>query len=154
MHNSILLALWAGVSFILYKIAAHFISERHHRNAAKRLGCEPAYQFNEFDIQGIRNVSRIIAADKKFRVPDYLKIRVDLACATEGKNITTIDQKVLGMRSTFTVDPKNVQAVLATQFKDFGLGERRNGNFSPLLGQGIVSIPISQSVLLNHLERY
>jgi hypothetical protein len=39
----------------------------------------------------------------------------------------------------FTVDPKNVQTILATQFKDFGLGDARNNNFKPLLGHGIVS---------------
>ena len=128
------------MSFILYKVVASFITERHHSNAARRLGCEPAYRYKLFDFQGIRNVSGIIAADKKQRVPDYLKERVDTACAEEGKNITTFGQHILGTRSTFTVHPKNVQAVLATQFKDFGLGERRNGNFSPLLGQGIVSI--------------
>lgn len=139
MHNSIILALWAGVSFILYKVVASFITERHHRNAAKRLGCELPYRQKGFDILGIRDVSRIIAADKKQRVPAYIKGRVDDACVVAGRRITTIDQKILGARSTFTVHPKNIQAVLATQFKDFGLGERRNGNFSPLLGQGIVS---------------
>ncbi|KZM22613.1 uncharacterized protein EKO05_0009710 [Ascochyta rabiei] len=139
MHNSILLVLWAGVSFVLYKLIAVVLTERHHRNAAARLGCEPAHQSKIFDFQGIRNVSRMIAADKQSRFPDYLKARVDTACAEEGKTITTFYQKVLGTRSAFTVDPKNIQAVLATQFKDFGLGERRNGNFSPLLGQGIFS---------------
>jgi hypothetical protein len=39
-----------------------------------------------------------------------------------------------------TIDPKNIQAILAVQFKEFGLGEGRNGNFNPLLGHGIVSI--------------
>jgi hypothetical protein len=142
MHNTILLALWASVSFVLYKVIASILTERHHRNAAKKLGCEPAHQFKGFDIQGIRNVMRIIKADKESRVPDFLKARVDDACALEGKNITTFDQNLLGARGFFTIDPKNVQAVLATQFKDFGLGERRNGNFAPLLGHGIVSVPI------------
>jgi len=36
-----------------------------------------------------------------------------------------------------TVDPKNIQAVLATQFHDFSLGQTRRGNFFPLLGNGI-----------------
>ncbi|KAH6637436.1 cytochrome P450 52A12 [Boeremia exigua] len=139
MHKTILLALWAGGSFILYKIVAYVLTELHHRREAKRLGCEPAFQFRLLDIQGIRNVWRMIAADKRFAVPEYLKGRVDNACAEEGKSITTFAMKVMGAKSIFTVNPKNVQAVLATQFKDFGLGERRNGNFSPLLGHGIFS---------------
>ncbi|CZS96200.1 probable cytochrome P450 52A12 [Rhynchosporium graminicola] len=35
-----------------------------------------------------------------------------------------------------TVEPENVKAILATQFKDFSLGERLQ-SFGPLLGQGI-----------------
>lgn len=35
-----------------------------------------------------------------------------------------------------TIDPENVKAVLATNFKDFGLGQRQRA-FGPLLGQGI-----------------
>lgn len=35
-----------------------------------------------------------------------------------------------------TIDPENVKALLATNFKDFGLGIRLDA-FGPLLGQGI-----------------
>jgi hypothetical protein len=142
MHNSILLALWAGGSFVLYKIVAYLLTERYYRNEAIRLGCEPAHRFKLVDFQGIRTVSRMIAADKKFQIPEWLKIRIDDARADKGNNITTFSQKILGTRSMFTVDPKNVQAVLATQFKDFGLGEKRNVNFSALLGQGIVRFTV------------
>ena len=42
------------------------------------------------------------------------------------------------MGKTFhnTIDPENVQAILATSFHDFGVGERL-GAFGPLLGRGI-----------------
>lgn len=141
MHNSILLALWAGGSFVLYKLVSFLLTERYHRNEAKRLGCEPAAKFDIVDFKGIRNVSRMIAADKKYEIPDYIKGRVDRECAKNGKTITTFDQNLLGVRNIFTTNPKNVQAVLATQFKDFGLGKKRNADFVPLLGQGIVSMP-------------
>jgi cytochrome P450 len=36
-----------------------------------------------------------------------------------------------------TIEPKNVQAILATKFKDFDLGHYRNKALRPLLGQGI-----------------
>lgn len=145
MHNSIILAFWAGGSFILYKIVTILLTERYYRNEAKRLGCEPPAEFNLIDFEGIRNMSRIIEADKKYNIPDFIKARVDKECADEGRTITTFNQKLLGARTIFTTDPKNVQAVLATKFKDFGLGEKRNYNFSALLGQGIVSIAIRES---------
>jgi cytochrome P450 len=42
----------------------------------------------------------------------------------------------LGRPRVITIEPKNVQTVLALKFKDFELGER-NKALSPLLGQGI-----------------
>ena len=36
-----------------------------------------------------------------------------------------------------TVEPANLQAMLATQFKDFAVGSRRYNSFSPLLGHSI-----------------
>lgn len=149
MHNSILLALWAGASFILYKIVAYVLTEIHYRKETKRLGCGPPHYFKLLDIQGVRNAWRMIAADKRAAIPDYIRSRVDNTCAEEGKYVTTFGMKVLGAPSIFTVDPKNVQAVLATQFKDFGLGERRNSNFAPLLGQGIVSVSCSYYLILS-----
>jgi len=48
---------------------------------------------------------------------------------------------IFGNPMTFTIEPENIQAILAKQFKEFGLGETRNANFNPLLGHGIVSSP-------------
>jgi hypothetical protein len=39
-----------------------------------------------------------------------------------------------------TIDPQNIQTILALKFKDFGLGVNRTENFEPLLGHGIVSL--------------
>ena len=45
-------------------------------------------------------------------------------------------QLLLGTRAINTIDPENIEAILSTQFKDFGLGAREQ-NFRPLLGRGI-----------------
>ncbi|KAK2774240.1 Cytochrome P450 52A2 [Colletotrichum kahawae] len=42
-----------------------------------------------------------------------------------------------GPREVYTVDPLNIQALLATKFQDFDLGARRIAQFSPLLGRSI-----------------
>lgn len=47
--------------------------------------------------------------------------------------------QVLGRFSFFTVDPANIKAILSTQFKEFGLGDRY-GQFLPLLGAGIFTL--------------
>lgn len=46
------------------------------------------------------------------------------------------DQNLLGVRGLDTVDPRIIEAVLSTQFEEFGLGQRRPC-FAPLLGDGI-----------------
>lgn len=59
--------------------------------------------------------------------------------AQNGRPTTTGYFRVFGEGGFFTIEPQNIKAILATQFKDFGLGDRRNGNFAPLLGRGIFS---------------
>ena len=49
---------------------------------------------------------------------------------------TTFEQVLLGSRGVDTIDPKNIEAVLSTQFDEFGLGARSD-NFRALLGHGI-----------------
>lgn len=51
----------------------------------------------------------------------------------------TFEAKMPGRRALFTVEPENVQAMLAHRFKDFDLGENRLTAFRPLLGNGIFS---------------
>jgi cytochrome P450 len=147
MSNSILLAAWVGISFVLYKIISSIIVSRRHAARARQLGCLPAHPTKQspFDPLGIQNVVKILKADKQFRIPQYLKGRVDDACVKEGRIINTFHQNIMGAEGYFTVEPKNIQAILATQFKDYGLGKRRNGNFAPLLGHGIVCTIVSKA---------
>ncbi|KAJ6257072.1 Cytochrome P450 [Drechslerella dactyloides] len=48
--------------------------------------------------------------------------------------------RFLGSTSITTAEPRNIQAVLTAQFKDFGIGPPRIGSFGPLLGSGIFSM--------------
>jgi cytochrome P450 len=43
----------------------------------------------------------------------------------------------IAQNNFITVEPENVKAVLSTRFKDYELGDERNGNFGQLLGHGI-----------------
>ena len=55
-------------------------------------------------------------------------------------------------RTLLTIDPKNVQAVLSTNFKDFQLGDPRRQSFFPLLGNGIFTVcTLSSSIYLNFI---
>ncbi|OCK99714.1 cytochrome P450 [Cenococcum geophilum 1.58] len=48
----------------------------------------------------------------------------------------TFEVKLLGRIGYFTTDPKNLEAILSTNFEDWGLGSRRPGLF-PMIGEGI-----------------
>ncbi|KAF1946402.1 cytochrome P450 52A12 [Clathrospora elynae] len=141
MHNSILLAIWSCVSFVLYKIISTILISRRHAAAARQLGCEPPPRFtqNIKDPIGIFTVMNLLKSEKKGRTPQWFKERFDNTCAEQDKSSNTYYQNLIGAEGYFTVEPKNIQAILATQFKDYGLGKRRNRNFSPLLGHGIFS---------------
>ncbi len=54
-----------------------------------------------------------------------------------GRECATFKQHMLGQEVYFTSDPKNIQALLATKFDDFGLGPARRGNMIVTLGDGI-----------------
>ncbi|KAK7998780.1 n-alkane-inducible cytochrome P450 [Apiospora marii] len=45
---------------------------------------------------------------------------------------------LFGLTGYFTTDPDNIEAILCTNFEDYGLGTRRLASF-PLLGEGIFS---------------
>ena len=55
----------------------------------------------------------------------------------EALNTFTIATNVFGLNGLDTIEPKNVQALLATNFKDFVLGDRRNKQLGALLGHSI-----------------
>lgn len=54
-----------------------------------------------------------------------------------GRLCSTWAGGMLGEKMYFTADPKNIQAMLATQFEDFCLGQGRRNNMEPTLGYGI-----------------
>lgn len=50
---------------------------------------------------------------------------------------STFGVNLMGDYVIFTNEPKNVQAVLVTKFKDFEIGQRRRDNSAELLGIGV-----------------
>jgi hypothetical protein len=139
MYSSLHLVLWSLCSFILYKLISFIATEIRYRRKERELGCQRALSIPSKDPLGISNILAILKADKEFRFPQLIKERTEKSWEAAGFQANTTYQNLLGSGEFFTVDPKNIQALLATQFKDFGLGAMRNKNFYPLLGWGIVS---------------
>ncbi|KAG4419738.1 hypothetical protein IFR04_007145 [Cadophora malorum] len=96
----------------------------------KQHGCKPHVQIPQseriigyglYKIQKKASQDRTILAIGKKRFED---------------NGNTWSATLMGRSFYNTIDPENVKAILATQFQDFGLGQRQE-SFGPLLGQGI-----------------
>ncbi|OOQ84751.1 Cytochrome P450 52A13 [Penicillium brasilianum] len=96
------------------------------------MGCKPAF---------IRPSRLPLGIDLVKRYMDTMEEQIlqndDLVLYEELDQRPTWNQNLLGTWHHITSDPKNVQAMLATQFKDFELGPFRRNMFNPVIGKGI-----------------
>jgi hypothetical protein len=130
MYN-FLPVLYVFLAYVLYRTVATILTNRRLQAKAQELGCQPPPVFPNRLPFGFDHVQRALKADKEKSYPDMMIERV----SEIGANTFQTDQ--LGSSILFTTEPKNIQALLATQFSDFCLGANRTGNFFPLLGNGI-----------------
>jgi len=129
--------------FFVYVVAALTgltIWKKHQlARKASKLGClpppaVPRYFWDPFSLVTVIKVFRAAASQNLL---EYLVEREEAVSKHGGFQARTylVPDLGLGGQNIATSDPKNLQAVLATQFHDFGLGPHRNGNFAPLLGK-------------------
>jgi hypothetical protein len=144
--------LWAAVSWVLYKGLNLLYIRRQHAIKSRKLACEPAPLWPATQL-GISTIKQMMAAQKAGRFPTYLREREEVLSTAKNRPVHTMRLSILGNEAHFTSDPKNIQALLATQFKDFGLGSARIGNFGPLMGDGIVGTGRSMGIVSANLER-
>jgi cytochrome P450 len=95
----------------------------------------PSYPGSGFG--GYKNLQALMQADKEQLFPDLLVKRERDMSELHGREVSTFKNHIMFQNVYFTSDPKNIQALLATQFNDFGLGSARIGNMSATLGSGI-----------------
>ncbi|KAJ5232375.1 hypothetical protein N7468_005331 [Penicillium chermesinum] len=113
------------------------VNSWYHARKAQSLGCGSLPRYPCKDPFGIGTLRESMAADKEKRIPELSEQRVQLMADRENRFVTTFITRNLGNDIIFTIEPRNVQAVLATQFKDFELGGVRRLSMHPLLGTGI-----------------
>jgi hypothetical protein len=118
----------AGVAiFYIARSLTSYISEYRFKKAH---GCKPERklpQFERFIGYGLYRIQR-----KAFVNQQILPV----GRARYAANGPTYSSVLLGMKFINTMDPENIKAILATNFSDFGLGQRLV-TFGPLLGKGI-----------------
>jgi len=104
---------------------------------AKATGATDAPLYPGAGFGGYNNLKALMKADKEQLFPDMLVQRERTMSEIHGREVSTFKNYTLFQYTYFTSDPKNIQALLATQFNDFGLGPARIGNMSATLGSGI-----------------
>jgi hypothetical protein len=106
---------------------------------AKSLGCQPAPLFRPWDFLGIQNFIIEINGIKSNRLSHAFLSRKNEMSAKLGRDCKTLRIKYPpGETWYYTFDPKNLQAVLATQFQDFQQPAARSAALEALFGVGIV----------------
>ena len=131
MEYHTLAILWLFVSYIIYLKVSSILLRRRNAAAAAKAGCLPPPALPLYKPLGIDRIFESLNADKAKTFPDLVIHRY----AEMGNR--THSYQVLGTRGVMTCDPKNIQAVLATQFHDFETGPIRRGYLTTLLGNGI-----------------
>jgi hypothetical protein len=120
------------VALVLYKFLTLIITKYKHAGLANRLGCKPAPELPSRDPLGINNVIRMKKCNNAGRLLHHIMERNEISSKQEGRTVFTFRTHIFRNWLIFTCDPKNIQALLATQFDDFHLGSIRFGTFSPL----------------------
>jgi hypothetical protein len=106
---------------------------------AKSLGCQPAPLFRPWDVLGVQNFKIELNGMKTNRLSYAFLDRKNEISAKIGRDCKTFRIKYPpGETWFYTFDPKNLQAVLATQFQDFQQPGPKVGALQALLGPGIV----------------
>ena len=116
---------------MFYSFTSRFIQARRDAAQAEHLGCKPAHLLPNRLPFGLDHIQEAIRADN---AQQFVSMMMD-RCGKMGT--LTHEYRILGTTGFMTNDPKNIQAILATQFHDFEIGQMRIKNFQPLLGTGI-----------------
>lgn len=139
----------AGIALALLtilQILRSLYTRYRHATQARRWGCQPAPSLPQpiWDPLGLNIVVTWGRALDRMLFTECLSDIFTAMSRQKQRHVTTIKYSLLGTSEIFTMDPRNIQAILATQFEDFEIGPNRIGNFMPLLGPGIVSAAIQR----------
>jgi cytochrome P450 len=120
-----------GGLYIAFILTRWIINFTHHHQQSKALNCKPPRPGSS-GFLGLPAFFRLTKAVREKRWIDYLSDEY----AVHG---TTYQQTFLSKYLITTIEPENIKAILATQFKDFCLGTRHQ-QFYPLMGDGIFTL--------------
>ncbi|DAA74994.1 TPA_exp: Cytochrome P450 [Trichophyton benhamiae CBS 112371] len=114
---------------ICYKLVRSYNQSREDEQFAASKGCQPPRKWSAKWPLGLDMLVKAVRYEKRQQI---LQLFLEEVAASG----STFEQNLLFARGIDTVEPRNIEAILSTQFTDFGLG-LRPPTFAPLLGSGI-----------------
>ncbi|CAF9923181.1 MAG: hypothetical protein ALECFALPRED_002318 [Alectoria fallacina] len=119
-------------ALILYVVVRKYFEYHVYFALGLKYGCLPPPQLpNQWPL-GIDWIRKLWHSDSEQHLLAFL---CSIADGYEPRN-NLFQYLLVGPRAYHVLDPKNLEAVLSTNFQDYGFGDR-HGVFSPLLGNGI-----------------
>ncbi|OAP57333.1 hypothetical protein AYL99_08071 [Fonsecaea erecta] len=126
---SIFTALGCIFAFYVYHAINIFRQRRYDMQMGVARGCQaPPRLLNQRPL-GLDRLEQIFRADSESRLMELFLFHFRLWG-------TTLEQVFLGSQAFGTIEPANLEAILSTQFEDWGMGLRRKVMF-PFFGDGI-----------------
>lgn len=142
--NNVFMQIWLVPAIVALSIAGSLLlsvySTWRHTQKARRIGCGEAPLYPGQDPFGISTLLETLEAAREKLLPQLAEKRVAFLSRRHDRYVSTFRICQAGRENLLTADPKNIQAMLATQFKDFGLGDMRRNVANPVVGHGIVSL--------------
>lgn len=134
MELAVLLAL-SGVALVLLRVInSCIVQPLLHARKSRALGCGGVPVEPVRWPLGIDMVRAGLEADREQRTPTFMVDRF------RAMGRYTFGINILGVSNVVTAEPRNVQAVLASQFGDFAMGRARRTVLRAVLGRSIFSV--------------
>jgi cytochrome P450 len=119
--------------FLLYKVLAHYYSQRKYLALSTQRGCLPPPTLHSTNLLSTSVLKASIAATKADRGPQFIVSAMN----SLSDSIHTLRIPVLHYEMLITRDAENVKAIFGTNSADWDISPLRANAFMPLLGEGI-----------------
>ncbi|KAL8299604.1 hypothetical protein RB593_009470 [Gaeumannomyces tritici] len=126
--------LTAALLSALVLLARVLAAWRRDQSFARARGCRPAPTDRFITWRDPLGIGLLLELERRLSAHtllEYMRERF------RDNGATTFRSRVLLDDFYWTAEPRNIQAILATQFSSFGVGIDRYNNFKPLVGHGI-----------------
>lgn len=129
--------------YLFIRVVRSISRSLRHRSLSRQLGCGPVPVEKHRLPWAVDTVWRGLAAAREQQLPELIEgrfVAVSSAAKLASGDCYTFRTHILGGSDILTADPRNVQAILATQFNDFGMGAQRSTNLRVVLGRSIFAV--------------